>query len=89
MNGPLVLYSSLRKKQRLIQLLQMRALSTHENGVYCIVRVYNLLSEQIGIRFYIDPWRFREGRLEFDTTEKWKVKPVDSFDESDWEDEDD
>ncbi|OAG34109.1 hypothetical protein AYO21_11750 [Fonsecaea monophora] len=41
--------------------------------VYCIVRVYNLLSNQIGISFFIDPWRFREGRLEFDTTDKWKV----------------
>lgn len=41
--------------------------------VYCIVRVYNLLSDQIGISFFIDPWRFREGRLEFGTTAKWKV----------------
>ena len=48
----------------------------HDTGrrqVYCIVRVYNLLSDQIGISFFIDPWRFREGRLGFDTTEKWKV----------------
>jgi hypothetical protein len=46
------------------------------NRVYCIIRVYNLLSEQIGIRFFIDPWRFRERRLEFGTTEKWKVRAV-------------
>ncbi len=46
------------------------------NQVYCIIRVYNLLSEQIGVRFFIDPWRFRERRLEFGTTEKWKVKAV-------------
>jgi hypothetical protein len=48
----------------------------HDTGhrqAYCIVRVYNLLSDQIGICFFIDPWRFREGRLEFGTTEKWKV----------------
>ncbi|KIX03638.1 uncharacterized protein Z518_07191 [Rhinocladiella mackenziei CBS 650.93] len=59
----------------------MRELGTQEdserNRVYCIVRVYNLLSDKIGVRIYIDPWRFREGRLEFGTTEKWKVKPVD------------
>ncbi|KAJ9605358.1 hypothetical protein H2200_010015 [Cladophialophora chaetospira] len=58
----------------------MRKLGTQDNSarkqVYCLVRVYNLLSDKIGIRFYIDPWRFREGRLEFGTTEKWKVKPV-------------
>lgn len=42
--------------------------------VYCIVRIYNLLSDRIGIRLFIDPWRFREGRLEFGTTEKWKVR---------------
>jgi hypothetical protein len=46
------------------------------NRVYCIIRVYNLLSEQIGVRFFIDPWRFRERRLEFGTTEKWKVRAV-------------
>jgi len=46
------------------------------NQVYCIIRVYNLLSEQIGVRFFIDPWRFRERRLEFGTTEKWKVRAV-------------
>lgn len=58
----------------------MRELGTQENGerkrVYCIVRVYNLLSDKIGIRLYVDPWRFRESRLEFGTTEKWKVKPI-------------
>ncbi|KIW74784.1 hypothetical protein Z517_11554 [Fonsecaea pedrosoi CBS 271.37] len=41
--------------------------------VHCIVRVYNLLSNQIGISFFIDPWRFLEGLLEFDTTDKWNV----------------
>jgi hypothetical protein len=46
------------------------------NQVYCIIRVYNLLSEQIGVRFFIDPWRFRERRLEFGTMEKWKVRAV-------------
>jgi hypothetical protein len=46
------------------------------SSVYCIIRVYNLLSEQIGVRFFIDPWRFRERRLEFGTTEKWKVRAV-------------
>ncbi len=46
------------------------------NRVYCIIRVYNLLSEQIGVRFFIDPWRFRESQLEFGTTEKWKVRAV-------------
>jgi hypothetical protein len=46
------------------------------NRVYCIIRVYNLLSEQIGVRIFIDPWRFRERRLEFGTTEKWKVRAV-------------
>ncbi|KIW23153.1 uncharacterized protein PV07_11373 [Cladophialophora immunda] len=59
----------------------MRELGTQEESertrVYCIVRVYNLLSDKIGVRIYIDPWRFREGRLEFGTTDKWKVKPVD------------
>jgi hypothetical protein len=55
----------------------------HDTGrrqVYCIVRVYNLLSEQIGISFFIDPWRFREGRLEFGTTEKWKVRALSAGD---------
>lgn len=42
--------------------------------VYCIVRVYNLLSSKIGIRLFVDPWRFREGVLEFGTTDKWKVR---------------
>ncbi len=59
----------------------MRKLGTQESRerkeIYCIVRVYNLLSDKIGIKIYIDPWRFREGRLEFGTTLKWKVKPVD------------
>ena len=58
----------------------MRELGTQEENekqkVYCIVRVYNLLSDNIGFRIYIDPWRFREGRLEFGTTDKWKVRPV-------------
>lgn len=44
------------------------------NQVYCVVRVYNLLSDEIGIRFYIDPWRFRKGRLRFRTNDGWKVK---------------
>jgi hypothetical protein len=44
------------------------------NRVYCIVRVYNLLSEKLGLRLYIDPWRLREGILEFGTTDKWKVR---------------
>jgi hypothetical protein len=44
------------------------------NRVYCIVRVYNLLNEKIGLRLYIDPWRLREGVLEFGTTDIWKVR---------------
>ncbi|KAF1811695.1 hypothetical protein P152DRAFT_418319 [Eremomyces bilateralis CBS 781.70] len=46
------------------------------NRVYCIVRVYNLLSGQIGVRFFIDPWRFRDRRLKFEVTEKWKVRAI-------------
>jgi hypothetical protein len=45
-----------------------------KHRIYCIIRVYNLLSDQIGVRFFIDPWRFRERQLEFGTTDKWKVK---------------
>jgi hypothetical protein len=59
---------------------QMRKLGTEDPAgrkqVYCIVRVYNLLSDKIGIRIYIDPWRFRDRQLEFSPTDKWKVKPV-------------
>ena len=44
--------------------------------LYVIVRVYNLLSDQIGIRFYIDAWRFRDKELDFGTTDKWKVKTL-------------
>lgn len=43
------------------------------NQVYCIVRVYILLTKEIGVRFFIDPWRFREDLLEFGTTDKSKV----------------
>lgn len=42
--------------------------------VYCIVRVYDLLSDKIGVKLFIDPWRFRDGQLTFDTTDKWRVK---------------
>lgn len=72
---------SLGHKSRLTRVQQMRELGTQENSerkqVYCIVRVYNLLSDNIGIRIYMDPWRFRDRELEFGTTDKWKVKPVD------------
>lgn len=55
----------------------MRKLGTvedHSRGqVYCLVRVYNLLTDRIGIRFYIDPWRFRDSKLQFGTTDKWRV----------------
>lgn len=64
----------------------MQEFGTQANSVrkqvYCITHVYNLLSNEIGICLYIDPWRLQGGGgfpLEFSTTDnlKWKVKHVD------------
>lgn len=60
------------------QYKMMKSLSGDHAGlprrqVYCLIRVYNLLTDCIGIRFFIDPWRYRDHGLEFGTTDKWKV----------------
>lgn len=53
---------------------QGKVKSPDRTQVYCIVRIYDLLKDKIGIRIFIDPWRLREQQLEFGTTDKWRVK---------------
>jgi hypothetical protein len=43
--------------------------------VYVILRVYNLLSSNIAMELYVDPWRLRDSVLEF-VADPWKVVPV-------------
>ena len=40
--------------------------------LYVIARVYNLLTEHIGMEVFIDPWHLRDGVLEF-IADPWKV----------------
>ncbi|KAL9617650.1 MAG: hypothetical protein Q9160_007567 [Pyrenula sp. 1 TL-2023] len=42
--------------------------------VYMIARVYNLLSDDIGMEIFVDPWRLRDDVLEF-VADPWKVIP--------------
>ena len=44
------------------------AIGVGRRDVYCIVRVYDLVKEKIGVRLFIDPWRYRDLELKFDTT---------------------
>ena len=40
--------------------------------VYVIFRVFNLLSENIEMRIFVDPWRLKDKTLKF-VTDNWKV----------------
>jgi hypothetical protein len=42
--------------------------------LYVVLRVYNLLSKQIGVRAYVNPWHLKDGVLEF-VADPWKVAP--------------
>lgn len=48
----------------------------HSDMIYVIFRVYNLGSESMGLKIYMDPGTLRrEGSLLF-TAEHWSVKPA-------------
>lgn len=42
--------------------------------VYVIFRVYNLLSNNIGLAIFVDPWHLKDNVLEF-VADPWKVIP--------------
>jgi hypothetical protein len=42
--------------------------------IYLIIRVFNLTSD-IGMRVYVDPWRFRGTSLNFEA-QTWTVMPT-------------
>lgn len=43
-------------------------------NLYVIVRVYNLLSSNIGVEVYVNPWYLKDKELEF-VADPWKVIP--------------
>lgn len=43
--------------------------------IYLIIRVFNLISSDIGMRVYVDPWRFRGTSLNFEA-QTWTVTPT-------------
>ena len=43
--------------------------------IYLIVRVSNLISSEINMRVYVDPWRFRGTLLKFEA-QTWTVMPT-------------
>jgi hypothetical protein len=43
--------------------------------IYLIMRVFNLISSDIGMRVYVDPWRFRDTSLNFEA-QTWTVTPT-------------
>jgi hypothetical protein len=43
--------------------------------IYLIIRVFNLTSPDIGMRVYVDPWRFRGILLNFEA-QTWTVMPT-------------
>tara|TARA_R110002003_G_scaffold27_27_gene1529 strand:+ start:5311 stop:5484 length:174 start_codon:yes stop_codon:yes gene_type:complete len=42
------------------------------NRVYVILRVYDMLAPSVGLKCFVDPLRFKGGRLEFES-ELWYV----------------
>ena len=40
--------------------------------IYLIIRVFNLISSDIDMRVYVDPWRFRGTLLNFEA-QTWTV----------------
>lgn len=46
---------------------------TERKQVYCLVRVYDLLKEKVGVRVFIDPPRFSGSELQFES-KGWRVK---------------
>ena len=43
--------------------------------IYLIIRVFNLISSDIGMRVYVDPWRFQGTLLNFEA-QAWTVMPT-------------
>ena len=59
------------------QLMRQHALSSQGNRprtVFLIMRVYNLLSSNISLEIYVDPWSLKDNTLEF-VADPWKVIP--------------
>lgn len=59
------------------QLMRRHAISDtggRPRTVYMIARVYNLLSDNIGMEVFVDPWRLKDDVLEF-VADPWKVVP--------------
>lgn len=42
------------------------------NKVYVILRVYDMLTPNVGLEIFVDPLRFKGTKLEFET-EQWYV----------------
>ena len=40
-----------------------------------LIRVYELLSDNIGFEVFVDPWSMRDGVLDFDADKSWLVTP--------------
>ncbi|KAK3936617.1 hypothetical protein QBC46DRAFT_461396 [Diplogelasinospora grovesii] len=58
------------------QYSKMRRLSAEEGSMCIIFRVYNLYSNSIGLKLYVDPLELeRQGKLEF-LAEEYTVRPV-------------
>ena len=73
--GPCVTPFFMSKNQ--YQLIRQHALASQEGRprtVFVIMRVYNLLSNNIGLEIYVDPWSLKDTTLEF-VADPWKVIP--------------
>ena len=46
--------------------------SQQPSQVYVILRVYDLMKSNVGLKIFVDPSRFKGTRLDFET-EKWYV----------------
>ena len=61
------------------QLMRQKACAPNSReaptDLYVVLRVYNLLSSQIRVRAYINPWHLRDDVLEF-VADPWKVVPT-------------
>lgn len=59
--------------------MRAKACDTNASGapadLYVILRVYNLLSNQMPPKAYINPWHLRDDVLEF-VADPWKVVPT-------------
>ena len=55
--------------------IALGALEPHPSKVYVIMRVYDLMSPDVGLKIFVDPLRFRNTKLNFEA-EQWSVNAL-------------